>query len=50
MNIEINRINEEIKYNASDYIASVNEAYRYQIEQVVDNIEKNKGITFSLPL
>ncbi|MBO4878077.1 MAG: adenylyl-sulfate kinase [Ruminococcus sp.] len=42
MNIEINRINEEIKYNASDYIASVNEAYRYQIEQVVDNIVKNK--------
>ena len=42
MNIEINRINEEIKYNAENYICSVNEAYRYQIQQIVDSIVNNK--------
>ena len=42
MNIEINRINEEIKYNAPEYISSVNQAYRYQVEQVAAKIVEQK--------
>ena len=43
MNIELNRINDEIRESASEFVLAANEAYMYHLERIVDNIEKNKN-------
>ena len=43
MNIELNRINDEIRESASEFVNAVNEAYIYHLERIVDDIEKNKN-------
>ena len=43
MNIELNRINYEIRESASEFVLAANEAYMYHLERIVDNIEKNKN-------
>ena len=42
MNIEINRINERIENAPAEYIKSVNEAYQYQLEKIVDDIAEHR--------
>ena len=43
MNIEINRINERIENAPAEYIKSVNEAYQYQLEKIVDDIAEHRA-------
>lgn len=43
MNIEINRINERIENAPAEYIKSINEAYKYQLEKIVDDIAANRA-------
>ncbi|MBR2284208.1 MAG: nucleoside kinase [Ruminococcus sp.] len=38
MNIELNRINEEIKYNAAEYINAVNTEYAAKVRSAAENI------------
>ena len=42
MNIEINRINDEITKKPSEFVHAVNEAYMYHLNEIVDNIAKNR--------
>ncbi|MBR1592195.1 MAG: adenylyl-sulfate kinase [Ruminococcus sp.] len=43
MNIEINRINDEIQESASKFVKLINEAYLYQLERIVDKIAAEKN-------
>ena len=43
MNIEINRINDEIRESASEFVCEVNEAYMYHLDKIVDSIAENKN-------
>ena len=42
MNIEINRINDEITKKPSEFVREVNEAYMYHLNEIAENIAKNR--------
>lgn len=42
MNIEVTRINEEIKKNPEDYVTAANEDYIYKLRKIVDDIIKHQ--------
>lgn len=42
MNIEVTRINEEIKKNPEDYVTTANEDYIYKLKKIVDDIIKHQ--------